>query len=308
MAWAKVDDGFYLHPKITVAGNAAVGAWVRALSYCAAHFTGGYVTQTVADIVANPDEQDALTDSGLWKQAKAGDSITVTGRKDSGRRALTDATVKANSPGFFIVDFLHYHPTREEAEALRSKRSGAGAKGGKQAPAEANAQAPDTADAQAFAALPARGVPTRPDPSTPKDTPSSRNAARAKLDDEDIEGAINALKPSRRQLARALDALENDTDRLRVCITHVLDDPTVEKLAPYLDELLANGSWPEPFTPPPTLARGATGTRSSSPTLPDRPAQPEPKPTPPPKDFLALAGRTTEPPAPPPTPTQEKPQ
>lgn len=41
MPWTKLDDGFWMHPKILLAGNEAVGIFARCISYCGAYLTDG---------------------------------------------------------------------------------------------------------------------------------------------------------------------------------------------------------------------------------------------------------------------------
>lgn len=120
MPWGKLDDRFHSHPKVEAAGNAAVGAYCRALSFCAAYHTNGFVSAAQARKFGSPKELERLCVSGLWTAVKHGETVTVSGRRDSGRRALPDVVVVAPEDGFFIPDFLHFHPTREESERHRN--------------------------------------------------------------------------------------------------------------------------------------------------------------------------------------------
>ena len=43
MAWLRIDDQFFSHPKVLAAGNEAVGLWVRLLTWSGAHLTDGFV-------------------------------------------------------------------------------------------------------------------------------------------------------------------------------------------------------------------------------------------------------------------------
>lgn len=114
MSWARIDDTFAWHPKVMQAGNAAVGAWLRCLVHCCASRTDGFVAAQVAKAIGSPKEIAAITAAGLWRRVKAGDSITVTGRRDTARRRLPDVTVIAPAAGYLIADFLHYHRARTE--------------------------------------------------------------------------------------------------------------------------------------------------------------------------------------------------
>jgi hypothetical protein len=55
VSWARLDDGWWSHPKVLRAGNAAAGAYARMLSYCAQHLTDGRLDRTTALSIAGRD-------------------------------------------------------------------------------------------------------------------------------------------------------------------------------------------------------------------------------------------------------------
>lgn len=68
MPWFKVDDRLSLHPKVMAAGNVAMGLWVRAGSWSAAHLTDGFIPATLlASFGAKRSHADALVKAGLWQ-------------------------------------------------------------------------------------------------------------------------------------------------------------------------------------------------------------------------------------------------
>lgn len=171
MSWTRLDDGFWGHPKIEAAGNAATGLFARSLSYCGAYSTGGFVPASWAQRIGTPAEVKALVRVGLWEKVAAGDVREVTGRRDSGGRSLPDAVVTMPAEGYFIPDFLHFNWTKSEVENLRLKRREAGRVGGyAKAGATAHAKAGATADELAGAEASARHAPTRPVPTRPVPT------------------------------------------------------------------------------------------------------------------------------------------
>jgi hypothetical protein len=67
MPWFKVDDGLAFHPKVMAAGNAAMGLWVRAGAWSAAHTTDGFLTREVVAVLGGKKPHvDALVKAGLW--------------------------------------------------------------------------------------------------------------------------------------------------------------------------------------------------------------------------------------------------
>lgn len=140
MAWVKLDDQFHSHPKVMQAGNEAAGVYARALAFCGAYYTDGFVSKTWARQITLVPILRKLTRVGLWIEVKAGEWQYVADRKDSGNRTLLDVSLLIREDGYFIPDYLHHNPTRDEVENARDKRRTAGAKGGSST-SEANAQA-----------------------------------------------------------------------------------------------------------------------------------------------------------------------
>lgn len=59
MSWAKLDDGFWMHPKIAGSphANAAAGIFARMLSYCGCYLTDGLVPAHVASVIIGNDQE-----------------------------------------------------------------------------------------------------------------------------------------------------------------------------------------------------------------------------------------------------------
>jgi hypothetical protein len=67
MPFFPVDDGLWGHPKADAAGDAALGLWTRAGSYCAKYTTEGTLTAAeVRKLGAKPSQVRALITAGLW--------------------------------------------------------------------------------------------------------------------------------------------------------------------------------------------------------------------------------------------------
>lgn len=103
MAWARLDDGFYDHPK-TISlwrrSPGAVGLHVRAITYCAKHLTDGHISEEVVNGMA-PLQRDreamvkALITEGQWYEN--------------------------GEDGFVIHDYLDWNPSKEEVLEKRRK-------------------------------------------------------------------------------------------------------------------------------------------------------------------------------------------
>lgn len=73
MPWFKVDDQLAFNPKVLEAGNAAMGLWVRAGSWCAANLTDGQLpAHMIGTLGAQKRNARSLVESGLWVETESG--------------------------------------------------------------------------------------------------------------------------------------------------------------------------------------------------------------------------------------------
>lgn len=120
MAWARLDDQFAFNQKIVSAGNQAAGIFARALCWSSANNTDGFVPDHISKLFAEQRHLKSVTSSGLWVRVAPGDEITITGRKDSGRRPLPDVHIVIEAHGYYIRDFLHYNRSCTDARTGES--------------------------------------------------------------------------------------------------------------------------------------------------------------------------------------------
>lgn len=72
MTWFKVDDNLSFHRKVVAAGNASMGLWVRAGSWCAQHLTDGFIPDEMISILGTPAQRAKLIKVGLWLEVDDG--------------------------------------------------------------------------------------------------------------------------------------------------------------------------------------------------------------------------------------------
>lgn len=72
MGWFKVDDQLAFHSKTVMAGNEAMGLWVRAGSWASAQLTGGFIAKHMANAMAKECDAIALVEAGLWSEVDGG--------------------------------------------------------------------------------------------------------------------------------------------------------------------------------------------------------------------------------------------
>lgn len=68
MAWFKVDDRFYSHPKVIGVPMRSLGLWVLAGAWSADQLTDGFIPKAVLPMLngARPADAKPLVDAGLW--------------------------------------------------------------------------------------------------------------------------------------------------------------------------------------------------------------------------------------------------
>lgn len=72
MPWFKVDDGLSDHPKVLMAGNPAMGLWVRAGAWAMKHLTDGFIPSAVVALLGDGKQARALVAAGLWADVDGG--------------------------------------------------------------------------------------------------------------------------------------------------------------------------------------------------------------------------------------------
>lgn len=104
MSYTLVDDGFHSNPKVLAAGLDGAGLYARALSYCGAYLTDGFV----------PTE---------WVRQATG------GRRTPALKCATAGLWRPVEGGYMIPDYLEFNPSRAEVLARREERSRSGKEG-----------------------------------------------------------------------------------------------------------------------------------------------------------------------------------
>lgn len=92
MPWFNVDDGFAFHRKAVRAGNAALGLWTRAGSWCAQQLTDGFVPDEMVTVLGSVSQAQRLVTSGLWSEVDGGYQFhewTDSGRNPSRSEVLS---------------------------------------------------------------------------------------------------------------------------------------------------------------------------------------------------------------------------
>jgi hypothetical protein len=114
MAWVRIDDGFYQHPKVLKVGPLGLALQVAALCYANRHLTDGFIPAEIVPLLMAGAGKVAprMVEAGLWDRAAG---------------------------GYQIHDYEAYQMLRSQVLSERAKKRAAGQAGGK-ASAEARAR------------------------------------------------------------------------------------------------------------------------------------------------------------------------
>jgi hypothetical protein len=112
MPWAKIDDGWWCHPKVMALSLAASGLWSRALSWSCQQRRDTVPDRFLMMVGADQEHADELVHAGLWIETEH---------------------------GYRIHDWSEY-----QEQSLTEKRAEAGRKGGKKSGEARSKSQPDT--------------------------------------------------------------------------------------------------------------------------------------------------------------------
>ena len=167
ITWFKVDDALATHDKVLMAGNAAMGLWVRAGAWSAQHLTDGFVPAHAVKLLGNLAQAKALVTAGLWHKVDG---------------------------GFQFHEWHDYQPTREAVEAERAaarERMRKIRNGPRSGDVRANT-AERSAEVRDPSVRDPRPVPSRP--LTVVTTSSQSSSAPSELDDDGLTRIKRATK------------------------------------------------------------------------------------------------------------------
>jgi DnaD/phage-associated family protein len=112
MAWAKIDDRFFSHPKVRNAGAMPTLLYLASLTYSNEHLTEGFISDNVLPLIAVLAFQDV---ANVWQNASTLLDVSLWEKVEG---------------GYKIHDYHEYNATKAEVQATRQAKAEAGRKGG----------------------------------------------------------------------------------------------------------------------------------------------------------------------------------
>lgn len=174
MSWAKVDDGWWCHPKVMGLGKGGRSLWVSALSWSCAQRQATIPPRLLVMVGNDEDDAAELVAAGLWD-------------------ALSD-------DGWQIHDWSEY-----QEQSLSEKRAEAGSKGGKRSAAtrakgKQTPSKPDLLDEANGQAGPSLPGPSRPVPSDTETSGKSQSEEPPAADDAEAQPEQDPEQAARKAL------------------------------------------------------------------------------------------------------------
>lgn len=102
MAWARLEDGYFGHPKIVRIWDrnpAAVGLHARMITYCSKYETDGFVSQNAVEMLSRVEKD----------------------REQQIAALLAEKALHEHEDGFVVNDYLDYNYSHEQLEERREK-------------------------------------------------------------------------------------------------------------------------------------------------------------------------------------------
>jgi hypothetical protein len=131
--WAKIDDGFFDHPKARAAGKDGRALFLASLCWAGRSQLEGVIDRSVLQLLAAKAEVKAVP---------------------TARRLVEVRLWEVHPDGWLIHDYLDYNPSADKVKEIRDKRAEAGRRGGQKSKRpgskpEANCLANDDANPEA---------------------------------------------------------------------------------------------------------------------------------------------------------------
>jgi hypothetical protein len=125
MAWVKLTDDFYDHPKFYEAGPLGLSLWTVGIAWCNRNLTDGFIPRAKARTLLDFDRLSIETGT-VGELASFGQDVD----SDYVIQILLDCGLwEPVNGGYIVHDYLDYQPSAAEVIALKNARTKAGKKG-----------------------------------------------------------------------------------------------------------------------------------------------------------------------------------
>ncbi len=127
MAWVRISDDFYDHPKFDAAGALGIALWVAGLAWCNRNLTDGQIPRRVAlrllDFEDAAEAVHAAADRNGVTNAPRNNDVTPNVAKFVADRLVKAGLWIENETGYRVHDYLDYQKSAGQIAAARDKNA-----------------------------------------------------------------------------------------------------------------------------------------------------------------------------------------
>ncbi|PBC71530.1 hypothetical protein BX265_6140 [Streptomyces sp. TLI_235] len=126
MAWVRISDDFYDHPKFDAAGALGIALWVASLAWCNRNLTDGLIPRrTALRLLDFEDAADAVSnaDRNAVTNGPRNTDVTPSVARFVAERLVIAGLWVEEGDGFRIHDYLDYQRSAEQIGAEREKNA-----------------------------------------------------------------------------------------------------------------------------------------------------------------------------------------
>lgn len=126
MAWVRLSDDFYDHPKFDKAGSLGIALFAAGLAWCNRNLTDGWIPRkTALRLLDFEDVVDAVSnaDRNAVTNVTDNDALTPAIAKNTVRKLVDAGLWSEADGGYWVHDYLEYQASKEQIEAGRESNA-----------------------------------------------------------------------------------------------------------------------------------------------------------------------------------------
>ncbi|WP_435173263.1 hypothetical protein [Actinacidiphila sp. bgisy145] len=127
MAWVRISDDFYDHPKFDAAGSLGIALWVAGLAWCNRNLTDGVIPHRAArrllDFEDAAEAVHAADDRNGVTNAPHNNDVTASVAKFAADRLVKAGLWIEEETGYRVHDYLDYQKSADQIGASRTKNA-----------------------------------------------------------------------------------------------------------------------------------------------------------------------------------------
>lgn len=126
MAWVRISDDFYDHPKFDTAGSLGIALWVAGLAWCNRNLTDGFIPRKAALRLLDFEDADEAVRNAVTNavsNAPRNDDVTPSVARFVADRLVEAGLWEVEDGGYRVHDYLDYQKSAAQITAERDKNA-----------------------------------------------------------------------------------------------------------------------------------------------------------------------------------------